>query len=207
MRLLGNYIREILRLSFATWGTGQRGASLLGVLIAVALAGLAALGIQVTFTPSAIASVAIGLGLWFLFVVFFYSPYRAWRAQRQQLAGLRQAAELPAYVRENIERLREAVIQVRQEWTKFSAGISEDERWRLLRELLVTSDPYRADPRLGSMVSQIQSDAMRMAVIASGRGAGEAVRAEALALLDRSLQQIILDLLEATNRYVIYQQR
>jgi hypothetical protein len=62
MRNLGTYFTENLRLSFATWGVGQRMSNLIAVLAALVFAFLTLKGIDAEFSPFALRSGAALLG-------------------------------------------------------------------------------------------------------------------------------------------------
>jgi hypothetical protein len=107
-----------------------------------------------------------------------------------------------------LEQLRKAVKAVQIEWTKFPAGLDEDERNRWLRELVTTIDDFSSDPLFGSTLLEIRSRAMLMNVIGSRRyreSFGETKQYEKLLEMDLKLQQACSDFLEQTKSLVIYQ--
>jgi hypothetical protein len=75
------YVQENLRVSFDTFGFGNR-----VIALAVALVGLVLAVLAPAFPPLVIPGVV--LGAWYLALVLFVSPYRMWVAQRRELRRL-----------------------------------------------------------------------------------------------------------------------
>lgn len=72
------YVKELCKISFATWDHSERISGILGIFFSASLAIFTLLGISVTFTPTFAQILTLGPALWILFLVLIVAPYRVW---------------------------------------------------------------------------------------------------------------------------------
>jgi hypothetical protein len=112
------------------------------------------------------------------------------------------------YDRTKLERLRDAVKLVRDEWMKFPGGVAEEQRDALMRELRLAADDFTADAKFGQSTMNIRATAILMHTFASVRYLecyGPVEQATRLMDHNRELQKTAFDFLEATKHLVIYE--
>lgn len=125
------YARSNLLHSFAVWEVGERISVLAGFLIAAAFAALPLLGISAALEPTGLQQVAVGLGLWFLFLTLVVTPYRLWKEQAMQIANLQSkisgASDFLSR-RKRLAQLDAKGVKIRNEGMKLTS-LDEAERW------------------------------------------------------------------------------
>jgi len=85
MAEIAEYMKENLKLSFASWSQGQKVGSLAGFLIAGAVTLLGSAGIAFYLQSSVHRYWPLALGFWFLFTVLVITPFRMWRYERNRV--------------------------------------------------------------------------------------------------------------------------
>lgn len=95
MRQLWAYCLENLKMSFGAWGVSQRASTLVGALLALALAFA---GMKLEWHPDSPTYWAQAIGLWFGILVILITPIRMWIDERKKVEELTEIPERISYV-------------------------------------------------------------------------------------------------------------
>lgn len=85
------YLRECVRAAYESWKRHEE-ATVIGVALASLLGAIiSTLIVPLHFKESLGGALLIGLGFWFVFLLFFGSPYLLWKRQRERVLELEEA--------------------------------------------------------------------------------------------------------------------